>query len=99
MYISWASVDLEWDPGKAKLNLRKHGIRFADAVAVLEDEFALTVRDPFSELEERWIALGNDAFDRLLLVVYAWRGERIRLISARRATARERQQYEERDET
>jgi uncharacterized DUF497 family protein len=49
-----ASVGYEWDPGKAKLNLRKHGIRFADAVAVLEDEFALTVRDTFSEQEERW---------------------------------------------
>ena len=49
--------------------------------------------------EERWITLGKDAFDRLLIVVYTWRGERIRLISARRATARERQQYEERDET
>ena len=94
-----ATVDCEWDPDKAKLNFRKHGIRFADAVAVLEDEFALTVRDPFSEQEERWITLGKDAFDRLLIVVYTWRGERIRLISARRATARERQQYEERDET
>jgi uncharacterized DUF497 family protein len=94
-----ASVEYEWDPGKAKLNLRKHGVRFADAVAVLEDEVALTVRDPFSEQEERWITLGKDAFDRLLIVVYTWRGERIRLISARRATARERRQYEERHET
>ncbi|MGH9358226.1 MAG: BrnT family toxin [Terriglobia bacterium] len=94
-----ASVDYEWDPGKAKLNLRKHGIRFADSVAALEDEFALTVRDSFSEPEERWVTLGRDAFGRLLIVVYTWRGERIRLISARRATARERRQYEERDET
>jgi uncharacterized protein len=92
-------VEYEWDPGKAKLNLRKHGIRFADAVAVLEDELALTVRDLFSEQEERWITLGKDPFDRLLVVVYTWRGERIRLISARRATARERRQYEERHET
>ncbi len=93
------SVNYEWDPGKANQNVRKHGIRFADAVAVLEDEFALTVRDPFSEQEERWITLGKDAFGRLLIVVYTWRGGRIRLISARRATARERRQYEKRDET
>ncbi len=92
-------MDYEWDPGKAKLNLRKHGIRLADAVAVLEDEFALTVRDPFSEREERWITLGKDAVGRLLIAVYTWRGDRIRLISARRATARERRQYEERNET
>jgi len=92
-------VEFEWDPVKATRNLSKHGIRFADAVAVLEDEFALTVRDPFSEQEERWVTLGKDAFNRLLIVVYTWRGERIRLISARRATARERRAYEERDET
>ena len=92
-------MDFEWDPLKATRNLRKHGIGFADAVAVLEDEFALTVRDLFSEQEERWVTLGKDAFSRLLIAVYTWRGERIRLISARRATARERRPYEERDET
>lgn len=94
-----ASVDHEWGPGKAKLNLRKHGIRFADAVAVLEDELALTIRDLLSVEEERWITMGKDAFGRLLIVVYTWRGERIRLISARRATTRERRQYEEHNET
>lgn len=92
-------MEFEWDPVKATRNLSKHGIRFADAVAVLEDEFALTVRDPFSEEEERWVTLGKDAFSRLLIAVYTWWGEGIRLISARRATARERRAYEERDET
>ena len=71
----------------------------ADAVAVLEDETALTMRDPFSEDEERWIALGLDAFGRVLVVVYTWRGERVRLISARNATPRERRRYEESNET
>lgn len=93
-----AFVEYEWDPGKAKLNLKKHGVHFADAVAVLEDELALTIRDPLPVEEERWITLGRDAVGRLLIVVYTWRGERIRLISARRAMARERRQYEEHHE-
>jgi len=88
-------VAYEWDPAKARQNLRKHGVDFADAVTVLEDEAALTIRDPFSEQEQRWITLGMDALGRLLVVVYTWRGDRIRLISARLATPRERRQYEE----
>ena len=89
-----SKVSYEWDPAKARANLAKHGIRFADAIAVLEDERALTIRDPFSEDEERWITLGSDAMGRALVVVYSWRGGNARLISARRATRRERKQYE-----
>ncbi len=88
----------EWDPAKARANLAKHGIRFSDAVAVLEDDFALTIPDPGSGEEERWITLGVDGFHRLLVVVWAWRGENLRLISARPATARERRKYEEHHE-
>lgn len=88
----------EWDPEKAKANLLKHYIRFADAVIALEDERALTIRDIYSEEEERWVTLGMDAFGRLLTVVYPWRADNIRLISARLATARERRQYEKSDE-
>ena len=88
-------MQVEWDPGKARLNARKHGVALADAVPVLEDETALTMRDPFPEDEERWITLGLDAFGRVLVVVYTWRGERLRLISARNATPRERRRYEE----
>lgn len=90
-------MDYEWDPGKARSNLRKHGIRFVDAVSVLEDESALTIRDP-SEEEERWVTLGMDAFGRVLVVVYTWRGNRIRLISARSAALQERRQYGEEHE-
>jgi uncharacterized protein len=90
---------VEWDPGKARLNARKHGVQFADAVAVLEDERALTTSDPFPREEQRWVTLGLDAFGRVLVVVYTWRGERVRVISARKATARERRRYEEADET
>jgi uncharacterized DUF497 family protein len=67
---------------------------FSDAVGVLEDELALTIRDPYSENEVRWITVGMDLVGRLLVVVYMWRGETIRFISARRATPRERQEYQ-----
>ena len=58
-------MDVEWDPAKARLNVRKHGVLFADAVAALEDERALTMREPFSDDEERWITLGLDAFGQV----------------------------------
>jgi uncharacterized DUF497 family protein len=92
-------ISVEWDPAKARWNARKHGVHFADAVAVLEDERALTMRDPLSHEEERWVTLGLDALARVLVVVYTWRGERVRLISAREATASERRRYEEAHET
>jgi uncharacterized DUF497 family protein len=91
----YLAVGYEWDPAKARANFEKHGILFADAVASLEDDLALTVRDPFSGEEDRWIILGKDAVGRLLVVVYTWRGDRVRLISARLATPREKSQYEE----
>jgi len=89
------AVDFEWDRGKAAANLAKHGIHFADAVVVFEDDFALTIRDPRIGDEERWITAGMDTLGRLLVVVYTWRGQAIRLISARLSTPRERRQYEE----
>ena len=85
----------EWDPEKARRNFKKHGVRLSDAVTAFEDERALTIRDAYSDDEERWITLGVDACGRLLVLVYTWRGKRLRLISARRATSRERRQYEE----
>jgi uncharacterized DUF497 family protein len=88
-------VQVEWDPRKAKLNARKHGIQFADAVAVLEDEQALTMADVLSSEEERWITVGRDSLGHLIVIVYTWRGDRARLISARKATPRERRFYEE----
>ena len=82
------------DEEKAAANARKHGVDFADAVTVLDDEMAITIPDPAADEEERFVTLGTDAVGRLLVVVYSWREERIRLISARRATGRERQAYE-----
>jgi uncharacterized protein len=72
-------VDCEWDPAKARANIIKHGVHFADAVSALEDDSALTIPDPYSE-EERWITLGMDVLGRVLVVVYAWRGGKVRLI-------------------
>jgi uncharacterized protein len=88
-------VQVEWDPHKAQQNVRKHGVQFADAVGVLEDGRALTMIDPSSDDEERWITIGTDPVGRTLVVIYTWRGEHVRLISARRATPRERRSYEE----
>jgi hypothetical protein len=65
-------------------------------VAVLEDDQALTVVGSSSNQEERWVTIGLDPFRRTIVVVYTWRGERARLISARKATPRERRSYEER---
>ena len=85
----------EWDPHKLEANLQKHRVDFADAIGVLEDPRAITIRDPDGGAEERFITLGVDYVGRVLVVVYAWRGNRIRVISARRATRRERGQYGE----
>lgn len=73
---------VEWDPEKAAENLRKHGVDFADVVTVLDDEMALT-RSEESPGEDRSVTVGVDALGRLLVVVYTWRGEEVRVISAR----------------
>lgn len=83
----------QWDRAKAYANRRKHGVRFADAVTALADAHAITVEDDYAE-EERFISIGMDAYGRLLVVVYTYRDEDIRLISARQATIAEHRQYE-----
>ena len=87
-------MEFEWDRDKAEANRRKHGVDFADAVGVFHDPFGLTLEDPHPT-EERFLTLGRDFLDRLVLVSWLWRGEYIRLISARKATPRERRQYTE----
>ena len=87
-------MNYEWDPNKAIANIKKHGIDFADAVTVFDDLNAVTIDDPDYE-EQRFITIAMDAFGRVLLVVYTWRGDIIRLISARKATKNERKQYED----
>lgn len=88
-------MDYEWDPNKAHSNREKHGIRFSDAIAVLEDPFAITIPDDHAD-EERCITIGEDAFGEVVVVVYTYRGKTtIRIISARPATKRERRMYRE----
>ncbi len=87
-------MSYQWDREKATANVKKHGIDFADAVSIFSDDLALTVPDERFE-EERFITIGRDALGRVLVVVYTWRGNEIRLISARKAMRHERTQYEE----
>jgi hypothetical protein len=86
----------DWDPTKAAANLKKHGVSFREATTVLADPLSITVPDPdHSHNEERYIDVGQSARGRVLVVVYTERGTRIRIISARKATAAERRRYEE----
>jgi uncharacterized DUF497 family protein len=84
--------DGEWDPRKAAANLKKHGVDFADAATVLHDEQAITIRAD-EGIEERYVTIGTDALGNVLVVVYTWRADRPRLISARKATPQERERY------
>jgi uncharacterized DUF497 family protein len=90
------SLEFEWDDDKAKKNLKKHGVSFEEASSVFGDPLALTIPDPLHSVEEdRFITLGESHRRRLLVVVSTERGDRIRIISARVATRRERKNYEE----
>jgi uncharacterized DUF497 family protein len=93
-------LDIVWDDVKAQTNLAKHGVTFAQAATVMLDPLALTVYDEaHSETEERWFTLGQSSEGQLLAIAHTYHmlnanTARIRLISAREATRRERQQYE-----
>lgn len=86
-------MEIEWDPKKSKANVRKHGVSFADAATVLSDDLAITIEDQ-RHTEQRFVTIGSDALSRVLVVVYTYREDRIRLISARNATPAERARYE-----
>ena len=88
-------MNIRWDPLKAESNFRKHRVRFSDAEPVLFDPLAMTHEDVEAKDEQRFVTIGRDSLDRILVVVYTHRGEEIRMISARRATPRERRNYEE----
>jgi len=87
-------MQIVWDRTKARQNVAKHGVRFADAVLVLDDPYAIRIADNESNpTEARWVTLGADAQGRALVVVYTYRGEDIRLISAPTAEPRELEEY------
>jgi uncharacterized protein len=86
----------EPDPKKAEANRLNHGVTFEEAKPVLYDLAAITVTDYESDpTEERFVTIGMGAMARLLVVVYTYRGERVRLISARKANKYERKDYSE----
>ena len=88
--------EFEWDPEKAASNLKDHKVSFDEASTVFGDPLAMLMADPdHSEEEERYLLLGASLQGRLLVVSFAERPPRTRLISAREATRRERRQYEE----
>ena len=88
-------MKFQWDINKARRNLSKHGVRFSDAATIFDDELALTIEDPDAVGEWRYVTMGQSAAGVLITVVYTLREKEIRIISARQATRRERQYYEE----
>jgi hypothetical protein len=86
-------VEIEFDPAKAKANLQKHKVSFSHAEQALRDPIASTIEDPDAEGEQRFVTLGMDALGRVLVVVHTPRGSRTRLISARKASKGESEQY------
>lgn len=88
-------MEFEWDPRKARINLRKHGVSFTEAGTIFGDNLAITVSDPdHSDNEDRYITIGWLDRRRLLIVSHTDRGDRIRIISARELTKAERKEYE-----
>ena len=86
-------MDVEFDPDKARSNLQKHKVSFAHAEQALRDPMAVTIDDPDAEGEPRFVTLGMDALGRVLVIVHTPRGRRTRLISARKASKGEMEQY------
>ena len=84
---------IEFDPAKARANLTKHRVSFADAEQALRDEMAVTIEDPDAEGEKRFLTLGMDSLGRVLVVVHTPPGENSRLIHARNASPAEAEQY------
>lgn len=86
----------EWDTDKAKKNIKIHGVSFDEASTAFKDDLSLTIYDPLhSEEEDRLILIGNSCKNRLLVIVHIEIGDKIRIISARKTTKKERKQYEE----
>jgi uncharacterized protein len=90
-------IEIEWDPTKARANLRKHGVSFNEAKSVFSDHLSLTIVDTVhsdATRELRFLTLGESSAGRLIVVSHTDRDDRLRIISARRAKSREIRQYE-----
>jgi uncharacterized DUF497 family protein len=93
---AFMGLAFEWDNGKAKRNRAKHGVSFEEASTVFADPLSRTIHDPLhSQDEDRYVILGESNLGRLLVVCFTDRADKIRIISARPATRRERKDYEE----
>ncbi len=89
-------MDFEWDEEKARRNLRKHGVSFAEATEVFGDELASAVADPdHSEVEHRFLVFGQTHAGRFLVVAFSEPGGRLRIVNAREMTRHERRAYEQ----
>ena len=92
------SVEFEWDPDKAELNVKRHGVSFHEAATVFADRLSITVPDrDHSVDEQRYISVGLSRQGRRLIVAHTEREDRFRIISARELTREERKAYEEGD--
>lgn len=93
-------MKIEWDEKKNKKNIKVHGVSFDEAKEILDDPFCISILDKrFDYSEERWISLGSTTTGKLLVIGYAYYlsrnvEDRIRMITARKATKKEREQYE-----
>jgi uncharacterized protein len=89
-------MEFEWNPDKADLNLRKHTVSFQEAATVFNDSLSITFPDPQHSIgENRYVIIGLSGYGQLLVVSHTDRRDRIRIISARKATRQERRFYEE----
>lgn len=89
------ALHFEWDPEKAHSNFEKHGVTFDEAGSAFRDALSMTIPDPLhSDDEDRFVLIGYSHRERLLVIVHTYRSYRVRLISARPATKRERRHYE-----
>lgn len=89
-------MEFEWNPDKAKLNVEKHGISFQEAATVFNDPLSVTFPDPDHSIgENRYVIIGISRSRQPLVVAHTDRGEKVRIISARKATRPERRFYEE----
>ena len=89
-------MEIEYDNRKAKVNFKKHSVSFDEAATCFHDELALSIEDVYSRGESRWALIGMSVRARLITVVYTVRNDKIRIISARKSTKREIQDYAQR---
>jgi len=85
----------EFDPRKDAANIAKHGVSLSEGDGVLLDPLGMTIEDPYSEGEERWVTVGTNSLGSVMVVVWTHRGDENRLISVRKAEPKERRTYEE----